>query len=392
MSDDTGQSRPGDEGPFGRHIPLIPAAAEPAGVVGPQAQPASLSWRTPVGLVSLSLINALLRIVTLGVYQFWGKTELRKRIWYGVRLQGEPLEYTGTGRELFIGFLFVFALVLIPALLIPLLLTLLMGSPVRAQGLAVVLNYLAFTYLFGLGVWRAQRYRLTRTRWRGISGSLEGTPWTYGWTTLWTALLIPLTLGWIIPWRSTVLQKQLVSRMRFGDGRFSFAGTSGALYGRFAVLWLGALTIFLVFVAGMTYIGRFHTMRRAANKLGELTPTGIMLTLALLAALYLLWVFASSWYRAGQFNHFAAATAFEGAHLRGTMTGSGLLWLTLSNVLMTLFSLGVLAPLAQARSARYFLEHLAIEGPIPFDQIARGAVSVGGHGEGLAQAFDFDAF
>lgn len=38
-----------------------------------------LSWRYPPGLIGLSSVNLALRVVTLGIYHFWAKTEARKR-------------------------------------------------------------------------------------------------------------------------------------------------------------------------------------------------------------------------------------------------------------------------------------------------------------------------
>src|SRR6185295_2694636 len=74
-----------------------------------------ISWvHPPGGFTGLSFLNGLLRILTLGVYHFWGKTEVRQRIWSAVRIDGEPLEYRGTGSELFRGFLIVFFLILLP--------------------------------------------------------------------------------------------------------------------------------------------------------------------------------------------------------------------------------------------------------------------------------------
>jgi uncharacterized membrane protein YjgN (DUF898 family) len=370
-----------------------------AGFGGPGAperqrppRPSQLSWLHPSDLVNLSFMNALLKVITLGIYQFWGKTEVRKRVWSAVRIEGEPLEYTGTGKELFMGFLFVFGAVLLPLLLLPLALQLALGT--RGQVLGQFAFFGIYIYLFGVGVYRAQRYRLTRTRWRGIRGTLDGSPWRYGWTSLWTALLIPLTLGWIYPWRAARLQRLVVENMRFGDRPFTFVENAGPLYTRFIAVWLGGLLGLSVLGGGTGYIYSQHMLqlRGKLGKAGELSPTGVGLMLALLIGLYLFAILITTWYRAGQFNNFAEATSFEGVKFNGTMSGLGLLWVTISNFVLLIVTLGIAAPVVQARAARYFVQHLQFDGEVPFDAIAQGAADGATQGEGLAQAFDFDAF
>ena len=77
-------------------------------------EPVELTWHNIPGLIPLSLKIFVLRILTLGIYYFWGKTEVRRRIWSATHLQHQPLEYTGTGKELFLGFLLVLLLFFIP--------------------------------------------------------------------------------------------------------------------------------------------------------------------------------------------------------------------------------------------------------------------------------------
>ena len=64
---------------------LLPLQASPGPLssVPPPAgsEALRLSWSQPPGMVALSFKNFLLKIVTLGIYQFWGKTEVRRRIW-----------------------------------------------------------------------------------------------------------------------------------------------------------------------------------------------------------------------------------------------------------------------------------------------------------------------
>src|SRR5262249_60228612 len=85
-----------------------------AAATGAGGEPLALTWKEQPGLIGLSFVNFVLRILTLGIYHFWGKTEVRRRIWSAVRLNGEPLEYTGTGKELFLGFLVVLFLIFLP--------------------------------------------------------------------------------------------------------------------------------------------------------------------------------------------------------------------------------------------------------------------------------------
>ena len=55
-----------------------------------------------------------LALLTLGFYRFWAKTRIRRYLWGHLAFEDEDLEYTGTGRELFLGFLCVVVVVLIP--------------------------------------------------------------------------------------------------------------------------------------------------------------------------------------------------------------------------------------------------------------------------------------
>lgn len=377
---------------------LSQSGPAPLPTVPPPQEPLTLVWAEPAGLVALSFKNFLLRVVTLGIYGFWGKTEVRHRIWSAIRLNGEPLQYTGTGKELLLGFLVVFGVVFIPVMIASLAAAVAFGP--RSPMLATfnTLLYVGFFYLIGVALHRAQRYRLSRTRWRGIRGGLEGSSWRYAWTHFWTGLLIPFTLGWISPWRATRLQSLITNGIRFGDRPFHFDARPGPLYARFLGLWIGGLVIVVTVIAGMSILmARLGIDFERLQRRGESPGMGLVALLVVivygsLLAAALLYGVLSAWYRAGMMNHFAAHTTFEGARLRGRATAGSLIWLTVSNTLLVLFTLGLLAPLAQARAARYFVQRLSIEGTAALADIEQRAEDATRRGEGLAQAFDVDAF
>src|SRR4051794_10765484 len=53
----------------------------------------------------LTAKTGLLALITLGIYRFWGRTRVRRYVWSRISVGGDRLGYTGTGREMFLGFL-----------------------------------------------------------------------------------------------------------------------------------------------------------------------------------------------------------------------------------------------------------------------------------------------
>ena len=222
-----------------------------------QPQPASAGTSVEIRfenrgdkLIGLGLFNGLLKVLTLGMYSFWGKTEARRRLWSFMRLNGESLQYTGTGKELMLGFLVVLGAFVLPLFLAGMLIGLLLPGNKSALAIYQVVVYGLFFFLLGNAMYRAQRYRLSRTTWRGIRGGMDGSPWRYGWTYFWTiaipfgavfalagaaAVAWPANAGiagaiavlgfvaalWILPWRANTLQRILTNDMRFGDRALS---------------------------------------------------------------------------------------------------------------------------------------------------------------------------
>ena len=359
-------------------------------------EPLEISWRNPHGMVGLSFFNTMMRVLTLGIYDFWGRTDVRKRIWSSVRLNGEPLIYTGTGGELFFGFLIIFGVLILPMILIALGIWIYLDKTyfLVFYGLSSIL----FFFLYGVAIYRAQRYRLSRTRWRGIRGGLVGNSLNYGWAFFWSAILIPFTMGWIMPWRTTMLQRIITNDTNFGNRPFSFKGQAGPLYPQFTVLWCGSLILYFfaigVMIAAGVYSGLGEEVDPANQEEFE-EKIGTAMSLAFFGALVIaapIYYLLSAWYRAKVFNYFASATHFENARFRGTATGMGFFMLGLTNALIAVCSLFILMPLVHARTARYIIEHVRLDGTVPVEEIVQGTQDDPSTGEGLAHALEIDAF
>jgi uncharacterized membrane protein YjgN (DUF898 family) len=309
-----------------------------------------------------------------------------------VRIDGEPLEYRGTGGELFRGFLIVFFLILLPMGLAGFAASLFFDT--TGQGLYQLAFWGVLLLLSGIGIHRARRYRLSRTRWRGIRGGLSGRSRGFAWTYLWTMLLVPVTLGWILPWRAVRLQKVLCNETRFGNNAFTFTGVAGPLYKRFWLVWFSA---FVLIIAALVAIFAIVGFSMASS--GGGTPTmrqlgggKIVAVVAVILGALLIYAMIRAWYSSRMLNYFATHTKLQGIGFTLQATAPSLVWLAASNFLIRVLSLGFLSAVTEARSMRYIVDRLACDGAIAWNQIAQNPDVLMKRGEGLAEAFNVDAF
>jgi uncharacterized membrane protein YjgN (DUF898 family) len=194
---------------------------------------------------ALATRGALLELITVGFYRFWLATDMRRHLWSHTVVDGDAAEYTGRAKELLIGFLIALAII-VPVYLGYFLVTL------EAERLKAFLSFplLGFLYVFGqFAIYRARRYRLTRTVWRGVRFWMSGSGWAYaGRAALWGLLMI-LTLGLILPWREAALERYKMRHSYYGDLQGSFVGTGWEFFKRGWWLWLLAPIAFYVFPA-----------------------------------------------------------------------------------------------------------------------------------------------
>src|SRR6218665_3885418 len=150
------------------------------------------------------LLNIFLTVITLGIYSFWGKTRMRRYVTGSFKLGGDHFEYTGTGKELFIGFLKVFPFFLLVSFSLQYL-------PPEA----ILAVYLPLLYLIPVAIYMSTRYRLNRLTWRGIRGRLTGSAFRYGGFALWRMFLNMITLGILIPASDIATHGYMMNRAGF---------------------------------------------------------------------------------------------------------------------------------------------------------------------------------
>ncbi len=208
-------------------------------------------------LFNLALVTSLLTLVTLGIYRFWAKTRIRKYIWSSVDGSGDKFEYTGTGIEKLLGFLVAVVILAIYLGLIQMILFYfglnLFREPITmaeavAQMAAFYISFFAVVPLIFFAQYRARRYKLARSRWRGVRFGAEPAAWGYVIRAIGHWLLTILTLGLLLPRQTFYLEKYMTDRSWYGTARFEQNGRWQALYPAMTHLIIGALIVVLAVV------------------------------------------------------------------------------------------------------------------------------------------------
>ena len=375
------------------------SGSEPENSAGGEekGEPLVIEWREPDGFLWLSIKNFLLSVMTLGIYYFWGKTEVRRRIWRAIHVNGEPLEYTGTGWELFKGFLIVGIPLFVGFFLYSFFAVMVTGGQEALMDLMAIPLYLLVAWLMGLAIYRTWRYRLRRTRWRGIRGTLAGAPVTYANAYFITTLLMGLTLGWLMPWRARELHTIMTNDTRIGTSplRLEPEPALRPLYKAFAPAWFMGVFFYGVTVLVFMTIADIARAKEGLPTSGlSLFPSTIPTPVLLLSLLPLLLLVIWMWlrYSTRVSNWFAAHTRLHNGRFRLDLKPKDLFFLRLGNFFIALLSLGILLPFVQKRMARFIVTRLSFEGTVDLAKLTQATDSLEHSGEGLGEFFDIDAF
>jgi uncharacterized membrane protein YjgN (DUF898 family) len=182
----------------------------------------------------LVIRGTALELVTVGFYRFWLATDMRRHLWSNTAIDGDAAEYTGTAKELLIGFLFALA-ILAPIYLAYFLIGL---EAERIKAFASLPLGIFFFLFAQFAIYRARRYRLTRTVWRGVRFWMTGSGISYAWRAgLWTLFSI-LTLGFAVPWAKASLERYKMRHTAYGDLQGRFEGSGWALFKQTWWLWI----------------------------------------------------------------------------------------------------------------------------------------------------------
>lgn len=326
----------------------------------------------------IAFVNLLLTLLTLGVYAFWGSARARRYLWSHTRFVDDHLEWAGTGKELFKGFVAVFFLVMLPLFLLNMLLqsAIMRGEPL----LAFLLGFgfmISLFYLFGVAHFRMLRYRLSRTLWRGIRGGSDDAGWRYGAFALARGALLILTFWLTIPGYNIRLWNRRWGSMSFGPFPFEARATTKGLYARFWAL-IG------LFFAASSGLGILMVALMTGGDAQIVSPV-------MSGLFYLLFALIGALYLAVYFRNAIDGLSLGGLSLRfGANSGDWLRFFA-GNFALVVATLGLGVVLLPYRNWQFLITHLGATGGIDADALSQSSTRAPGEGEGLAGAFEIGA-
>lgn len=333
----------------------------------------------------IAATNALLIVCTLGIYRFWASARQHRYLWSRTHVIDDCLEWSGTGKEMFLGFLIVIAVLAPFFLFIQFLFPALVarGKTGAASGL-ILLFEIGFLYLGGFARFRALRYRLSRSWWHGIRGGSNDPGWSYGGEYLGRYALTFVTMFIMFPWATTRLWNSRWNAMSFGQLDFSADLDAEGLKRYWALLYaLPFLALLVAGVGGYTLLGN----SRGEPEQWRLATLGFLVIAVVYLALPILTLnFFAAFYR-------KAATVTSLGDLRFEFDATTLQWLGLfvGNLALAVVTLGFGITYWGYRNWAFMVRHLHIYGNVDVGLLKQSTTRAPVEAEGWADAFDVGA-
>lgn len=387
------------------------------------------SWRE---FAPIAFTNLLLTFATLGFYRFWGTTRERQYFWSQTRFIDDKLEWTGTGKELFFGFLIALGAFGLPFLVLNLILQgLILQNQQAVAGVLVFVIYVGLLYLGGVAMFRGLRYRLSRSYWHGIHGGTDEGGWKYGFSYLWKNIVAYLCIALLFPWSMTSLWKERWEAMTFGPHRFASKPDWGNLMPRYLIAYLAPIAI----IIGMLVV--MVPMAIAAGSGGLEDNAGMAMGIGafVIIGFYVLWPLAALIYYAAYMRQVVSTMSLSTLEFDFTAPTKAWVKLFLGNVGLYLIAgaiaaipisalglfaqfgdiqpgesafmsnpfafaafiavlaipFGVIAPFIRYRSWAFFVRHMEAGGEINLARLTQSQTKELKQGEGLLDAFDMGA-
>jgi uncharacterized membrane protein YjgN (DUF898 family) len=384
------------------------------------------------------IVNAVLTVVTFGIYAAWAKVRTRRYFYGNTLLDGKPFDFTGNPIAILKGNLIFGTLFVMYSV---------SSSMFPALGLFIFILILA---IMPWMIQKAMRFRAHNTMYRNLRFSFRGSLGESYKIFLGLGILAPLTLGLIIPYIHFRQRKYIFGHMNWGNSAASMQGKPGFFYKTFfkvvaMALIAGiasSLIVPLVFATQMqadrakakgqgaaimsqptreqaamaqvpesinTQTERENSPRNSranlevekakedeslkAREFAKKNAAIVKLAFLMVVPMYLFFFLGFLYYQVRTLNYSLNSTSWDKiGRLESRIRTRDLAWIYLSNGLAILVSFGLMIPWALIRTARYRASRTVLHArPGSLDLVAQSAISADSAlGDSGADIFDFE--
>jgi len=324
---------------------------------------------------SIWIVNIALSIVTLGIYSAWAKVRTKRYFYGNLELDGHRFDYTAEPLQILMGRIIavvVLAIISLASNLNPML---------------SVVSIFFYMLLIPIVIVMSTRFNAAKSRYRNIPFAFTGTILQSYWVFLILPNIALLTLYLAMPWVHKKSQEFVYNNYRYGDRKFATHFSTADFY---KIYGIGMLLFFIpgLVLFGLELAPLFEQLYQAE---GEPVSAPIS-NPAFLFAGYLLMLLGGNYIGVKILNLSVSNTSLDGQH--GFNSNLGVwtyLWISLSNFVLILVSVGLLFPYAQIRMTRYRSEHTSALAADDLDNFAADVEqSASATSEGMADFLDVD--
>lgn len=292
----------------------------------------------------IMVVNAILTALTLSIYYPWARAKELKYVYGSTSFNGDRFSFSGTGNEMFIGYL---KTILIFAIMFAAYTSLLLAEhPI----LAILVLYAFLIAIVPLALHGSYRYRMARTSWRGIRFGYRGDRKELIMNFIKWFLLTIVTLGIYGAWMSVNINNYVIGHIRAGNVQFKY-NANGSKY-----FWIFLKGYFLTIIT----IG-----------------------------IYGFW-----WYKdifEFYVNNLSLEKDDKSITFRSRATASDVFMLEVPNLLIFVFTLGLGLAWVETRTMKFICDMIEMEGDIDLDTLAQTEDDYSdATGEEMSDFFDID--
>lgn len=326
------------------------------------------------------IVNLALTLLTLGIYGAWAKVRTFRYFYGNTYLAGHPFEYHASPVRILIGRAIALALLLSYSVSASV-------YPKAAFGWFVVF-LVALPWLANTSI----RFNARNSSYRNVRFNFTGRySQAFAAYVLWPVAAV-LTLYLLWPRAHKARDYYYINHHTFGGRPFETEFSNWAIYG----IYLLGFAILLAPIAGgiaLFYLGMAHHIFDVADlaKMAAQLPKSVqLLSIAVSAITVLVMLFIGVFIQTMIFNLAIGHTMLDGRHaLRAKLSPLRVTWIVMTNLVLTLITIGIYYPWAQVRLARYRRSRLSVIAVSDLDEFTSETIATqSAVGEEIAGFFD----